>query len=321
MTNGSNRSLARLFQAKPASAPSVATLEPAKGDEELTLYNHWIQQIADVCDAAAQGDLELRLLHCPDSPNLARAVTSINHLLDMTDALLRETRAALEHAAEKKFYRRVLLRGMRGSFQHTAEQINTTTQQLADDAAELSKIEASRRTLSEGVKNVVDGLSSTANRMHTTAESLSEMAHGSAGGSATGKTGVGKSHHLRQAVMDLKDASQRIGGVVKLISEIAAQTNMLALNATIEGARAGEAGRGFAVVANEVKALSKKTSSATGEIEKEITSVRAIADLTSKLVSSLSQTIAELKDLSQMLNRQSDELAGSMVEFLGKYSI
>jgi methyl-accepting chemotaxis protein len=121
--------------------------------------------------------------------------------------------------------------------------------------------------------------------------------------------------NLRQAVGALNEASRRIGGVVKLISDIAYRTNLLVLNATIEGARAGEAGRGFAVVASEVKKLSEQTAKATGVIDQEITAVRATADLTANLVTTLRQSIEEFSEVSQLLSRQSNELAASI--FLG----
>jgi methyl-accepting chemotaxis protein len=77
---------------------------------------------------------------------------------------------------------------------------------------------------------------------------------------------------------DLAQAVGEIGQVSNVIREIAGQTNLLALNATIEAARAGAAGRGFAVVAAEVKALAARTGVATEEIAARIEQIRSATD-------------------------------------------
>ncbi len=105
----------------------------------------------------------------------------------------------------------------------------------------------------------------------------------------------------------LSEASKRIGGVVKLISQIAGQTNLLALNVTIEAARAGDAGKGFAVVASEVKNLERQTASATGEIQREIEGIQSISGDTVKAISGESETIRKMSEIAGAIESAASE--------------
>ena len=86
--------------------------------------------------------------------------------------------------------------------------------------------------------------------------------------------GVAAAASATQRIVTLSESAEEIGGVVQLITDIAAQTNLLALNATIEAARAGDVGRGFAVVATEVKELARETAEATDRITRMIDALR-----------------------------------------------
>ncbi len=98
----------------------------------------------------------------------------------------------------------------------------------------------------------------------------------------------------RDTILTLSQAAEKIGAVVQMVQAIASQTNLLALNATIEAARAGDAGRGFAVVASEVKNLANQTGNATEEISRLVASIQGSTGQTREAIDGISNTIAEI---------------------------
>jgi methyl-accepting chemotaxis protein len=115
-------------------------------------------------------------------------------------------------------------------------------------------------------------------------------------------------------VRGLAESAERIGDVVRLISDIAAQTNLLALNATIEAARAGEAGKGFAVVASEVKSLATQTAKATEEIASQITEVRGVTQGAVKAIKQIRGTIDEVNEVATNIAASVEQQGAAMKE-------
>jgi methyl-accepting chemotaxis protein len=140
--------------------------------------------------------------------------------------------------------------------------------------------EAAKRTRNSS-SGAVEGANASARDLNSVAVAAEQMAASISEISrqvthvttAVGKA-VDRAAETDKKVAGLSDTADRIGDVVRLITDIAGQTNLLALNATIEAARAGEAGKGFAVVASEVKTLATQTARATDQIGAQIVAIR-----------------------------------------------
>lgn len=328
----------------PVSRPADAPSELDRLTAEVAHYRAMIRQVADVCEAAAKGDLEVRLIGFAGEADLARIAGGINHLLDVTDAFVRESGAALDSASAGRFIRRVLLRGMPGSFRRASMVINRATQDMAKQAEQLNSARTTQLKLASEfereVTGVVSGVASSATELRATAEALSRAAaetsaqagtvaaaalQTSASVQAVSKTAsdlnevtinIGRqtsdaarmagtaardAQRGAQAMDSLASASHKIGRVVRLITQIAHQTQLLALNATIEAARAGEMGKGFAVVANEVKSLAQQTSSATAEISDEIAAIQSATKNAVSVIGTLGETIGGLQTTAEAI--------------------
>lgn len=121
---------------------------------------------------------------------------------------------------------------------------------------------------------------------------------------------------LRQAMVKIEKASDKISDIVKTIDEIAFQTNILALNATVEAARAGEHGKGFAVVSDEVRTLANKCAEATKNTSELIEQTKnavadgaKIADDTAQKIQSMMHGIEESNRLIDNISAMADEQA------------
>ncbi len=150
--------------------------------QEYDRQQDWLKKAADVCDQAARGDLEVRLLNIDvdDDNDLARILHGVNSLLDYTDAFVREVKAVLTGAAQEKFYRRVALRGMVGTFRQASAVINDASEEMKLKSEKIDRANAQRLLMAdafeETVQSVTDTVASTAAGLQATSMTLSQAA-------------------------------------------------------------------------------------------------------------------------------------------------
>ena len=132
---------------------------------------------------------------------------------------------------------------------------------------------------------------------------------------------------LEEAVNKVGSASKEIVDIIKLIGDIADETNLLSLNASIEAARAGEAGRGFAVVASEIGSLAKNSTESVEHITQLITEINKLVE---DAVSQAGDSVVEIGDSAVLIHtavdtfntifnniKATNELMANVVEKIG----
>lgn len=117
-----------------------------------------------------------------------------------------------------------------------------------------------------------------------------------------------------ESISEIERNTADINNVLKVIGDIADQTNLLALNAAIEAARAGEQGRGFAVVADEVRALAAKTQHSTTEIEQTLSQLRIGSSTAISTMDSTKQTCLKVAESTEVVATDLDSIGESVTQ-------
>lgn len=169
----------------------------------------------------------------------------------------------------------------------TVDQLSVSVNEIAQNATQLAGVVADTKEDSDKVED----------KMRTTVE-VSEK------GKADMESVGNALHNIEISIHNLEDAVDKVGtasgeivDIIKLIGDIAEETNLLSLNASIEAARAGEAGRGFAVVASQIGVLAKNSADSVAHITSLINEINGLVDDAVKQAGSSASDIESSADL------------------------
>ena len=241
------------------------------------------------------------------------------------------------------------LKKLIADIKETSSNMASASEQLSASSEEMSKGVVSQSDRSTQIASAAHEMSQTVVEIARNASSIAASASGTANVAKEGEHIVDKSvsevkdiaatvSESSKVMVSLGERSRQIGDIIRVISEIADQTNLLALNAAIEAARAGEQGKGFAVVADEVRKLAERTAKATSEIgsmigaiqeevQKSVTSMDEVSKMVGTGVEFSTQTgealhkivssVSELQMMVQQIASATEEMSATSEQISG----
>ncbi|MGI5936229.1 MAG: methyl-accepting chemotaxis protein [Oscillospiraceae bacterium] len=192
-----------------------------------------------------------------------------------------------------------------------ADHVAAGAKQMSDSSMALSQGATEQASTVEELTASLEEVSSQAKNNATNANNASEM---SLSAKDVAAQGTQRMQEMLNAMDEINSSSNNINKIIKVIEDIAFQTNILALNAAVEAARAGQYGKGFAVVAEEVRTLAARSSSAAKETTELIeNSIRKVGD-GMKIAQSTAEALAKIVDEIGKVSNLVNEIATASLE-------
>lgn len=166
---------------------------------------------------------------------------------------------------------------------------------ISDEVREIEQISQQSEASSQTMFETVEQTSATLNHISSLMQDIAQRISSSSQ----------NQQHLATELHSLHEKTDEVKNVIRLLEEIAAQTNLLSLNAAIEAARAGESGRGFAVVADEVRKLATRTEDSLHSIDE---SIGAFVSTVTKVSHEIELSAAAILETNQGTDAMNKEL-------------
>lgn len=287
-----------------------------------------IRLLAHSTKEVASGNLNEKVaLHTKDE--MRDIEDAFNDMTQQLNELVREINTSAEHVATSSEELHASSEESSSSIEQATTAINKITNDTEQQAARLDESVQAMDEMVEGIERIAKNstrISSLTNDTTASATAGNQTIDRALNQMAIIKQTVEASSTTVHA---LNEQSAEIGSIVKVITDIADQTNLLALNAAIEAARAGEHGKGFAVVADEVRKLAEQSRTSAIQISELITtiqkdtvqSVDMMSDVTKNVnvgIEVTSEAASKFSDIvvsMEQLNPQMEDISATAMEF------
>ena len=282
------------------------TQQLAEGNVDITIENSKNDEFGELMD-----EYELLIEATKEQAHLAETVATGNLLVNITPRTANDKLGtALEQMVERNGRSLSNIKDAAYQVSTSASEVASASESLAqgstEQASAIEQITASIDDVAEKTKQNADEANQAANLVETAIENVNY--------------GNEQMEQMVVAMRQINESSESISKIIKVIDDIAFQTNILALNAAVEAARAGEAGKGFAVVAEEVRNLAAKSAQAAAEtaelIEDSIHKVEAGSEIavdTAKALEAITSAVKQsgsiITSIAEASNYQATAIA------------